>query len=408
MTMKSETAVETLVEQREEFEQFADGKSSLLEIAAQEADASEERGGLSDPLVAAIKESGLTRMLQAPDFGGEAVHPVRFFEASIDLAAKYGSAGWVAGVVAVHNHELAQADPLLQEEVLGADPDTWTSSSYNPVGRARVVPGGFSLSGHWQFSSGAGASQWAMLGGFVTDAEGQIIEASPRHFMVPRSDYQIITESWNVMGLKGTGSKDIVVEGAFVPDHRAIEIGAITDGTGGYRAGREDPLFSMPRNIVFSAAVTAATLGICQGVIEESAERTTTKNGRYGKASEDPYWLAALGTAAADVQASIRHFLWDIERSYELARDLRGAEFPYGVRAEVRRNQVRASHRSVDAADRVFRLSGGSGIRADLPLERMWRDAHAALHHAQQTQGPIVNAAVRNQFGLATTTGIKF
>ena len=226
--------------------------------------------------------------------------------------------------------------------------------------------------------------------------------------MVPRSDYRIVAESWNVMGLKGTGSRDIIVEEAFVPAHRAIEIGAITDGTGGYRAGREDPLFSIPRNIIFSAAVTAATLGICQGVVEENAGRTTTRDGRYGKASEDPYWLAALGTAAADVQASIRHFLWDIERSYDLAGSLRGDPFPYSVRAEIRRNQVRASHRSVDAADRVFRLSGGSGIRTDLPLERMWRDANAALHHAQQAEGPIVNAAMRNRFGLAATTGIKF
>lgn len=380
----------------------------LLTIAAEEAETSETRGCLSAPLVKAIKQSGLTRMLQPTDLGGSASHPTEFFEASIRLASKYGSAGWVTGVVAVHNHELAQADPRLQQEVLGEDPDVWTSSSYNPVGRACVVDGGFLLSGHWSFSSGADRSEWAMLGGFVTNDDGQIVEQSPRHFMVPRADYEILDGSWQVMGLKGTGSKDIVIKDAFVPDYRAIETRAITDGTGGRAAGRDEALFSMPRNIVFAGAVTAATLGICLGIVEESAARTTDHEGRYGKASEDPYRLAALGIAMADVQASIRHFLWDMERSYGLAERLRGDEFPYSLRAEVRRNQVRASHRSLDAVDKLFRLSGGRGIRTDLPMERMWRDAHAAVHHAQQVEGTIINAAVRDHFGFPSLPGIKF
>lgn len=381
---------------------------SLWTIATEEAHASEVQGSLTPRLVEGIKQAGLTRMLQPTDLGGSAAHPVEFFEASIRLASKYGSAGWVTGVVAVHNHELAQADPRLQQEVLGTDPDVWTSSSYNPVGRARVVDGGFLLSGHWSFSSGADPSQWAMLGGFVTNDDGQIVEQSPRHFMVPRSDYEIIDDSWQVMGLKGTGSKDIVIRDAFVPDYRAIEIAAITDGTGGRTAGRDEPLFSMPRNIVFAGAVTAATLGICLGIIEESAARTGDHEGRYGKASEDPYRLTALGIAMADVQASIRHFLWDIERSYDLAERLRGDEFPYSLRAEIRRNQVRASHRSLDAVDKLFRLSGGRGIRTDLPMERMWRDAHSAVHHAQQVEGTIINAAVRDHFGFPGLPGIKF
>ena len=91
-------------------------------------------------------------------------------------------------------------------------------------GRARPVDGGFELSGHWQFSSGTDHCDWIFLGGLVTDQEGNLTKPlDVRHFVLPRHDYQIVDDSWDVVGLRGTGSKDIVIDKAFVPLYRTIK-----------------------------------------------------------------------------------------------------------------------------------------------------------------------------------------
>ena len=113
------------------------------------------------------------------------------------------SAGWVAGVVGVHPHELAHGDRRVQEEVWAKDPDTWVASPYAPMGRARPVEGGYIFNGRWNFSSGTDHCQWVMIGGLVTDQEGNVTDPAAVHFLLPRSDYEIVEDSWDVMGLRG-------------------------------------------------------------------------------------------------------------------------------------------------------------------------------------------------------------
>ena len=213
----------------------------------------------------------------------------------------------------------------------------------------------------------------------------------------PRSDYEIVEDSWQVVGLKGTGSKDLVVRDSFVPAYRVIDTEEITEGTAGVTSGRENPLYAMPRNVMFAGAVTAATIGISKGVLDAFIELVRVHGRHYGKASLDPYQLAALGECAADIDASIRHFLSDIDRVHDICAA--GQPTPLSLRAEVRRNQVRASNRAVAAADKLFRIAGGVSLREDLPLERLWRDSQAAIHHVQNVQDPIMQAYGLDFFG---------
>ncbi|MFE5730024.1 hypothetical protein ACFQ7A_03795 [Streptomyces sp. NPDC056528] len=142
------------------------------------------------------------------------------------MAARSPAAGWVGGVVGVHPWEPAFSEPKLQRELWGENggkADTWISSPYAPNGRARKVDGGFLFSGRRPFGSGSDHCDWAVLGGIVTDDAGNVtMPLDMRHFVLPRADYEILRDSWNVVGLVGTGSKDIAVEDAFVPDHRTL------------------------------------------------------------------------------------------------------------------------------------------------------------------------------------------
>src|SRR5271155_577186 len=138
------------------------------------------------------------------------------------LAEGCMSSGWVYGVVAVHNWQLGLFDARAQEDVWAKDSSVLIASSYMPKGQVERVDGGFRFSGRWNFSSGVDKAEWLFLGGIVSTKNG--VHDYPT-FLVPRSDISI-NDNWHTVGLKGTGSKEVVIEGAFVPEyrtHRAID-----------------------------------------------------------------------------------------------------------------------------------------------------------------------------------------
>src|SRR6202035_3107861 len=112
-----------------------------------------------------------------------------------------------------------------QDDVWGADPATRMSSSYAPTGKAKQVKGdgevggGYTLNGRWSSSSGCDHASWVLLGGIVTDDAGQPVDFCT--FLLPASDYTI-DDVWAPVGLRGTGSNDIIVDHAFVPAHRPL------------------------------------------------------------------------------------------------------------------------------------------------------------------------------------------
>ncbi len=199
------------------------------------------QNNLSGASVDALKASGGFRLLLAREFGGDEAHPNEFIDWVIETGTHQACAGWVAGVVGVHPWEIAFMDPRLQEEVYGNDPDTLTASPYAPFGSARPVDGGYLLSGEWPYSTGTEHCQWVILGGNVTDPNGNPPDGPPdvRHFMLPRGDYEIVPDSWNVMGLRGTGSFNVRMRDAFVPDYRVCEASQVIDGSLPTRDARE-------------------------------------------------------------------------------------------------------------------------------------------------------------------------
>lgn len=381
----------------------------VADILAKDALNCDKLGQLTPVSEDALRSTGVVKMLQPKEYGGTESHPTTFMETVLEIAA-LSAAGWVAGVVGVHPHEVALGDRRTQDEIWGhrrGSPDTWIASPYAPMGKARPVDGGYVFNGHWLFSSGTDLCQWVTIGGFITEPDGTTItDRRARHFVLPRSDYQIAADSWNVVGLKGTGSKDLIVENAFVPNYRVIDTEEITEGTAAASLGRTSPLYAMPRNVMFAGAVSAATLGICRGMLDAFVDLTRTRDGRYGKSSLDPYQLAGLGAAAADIDASISHFLADMDRVYDTCAA--GEPTPLSLRAEVRRNQVRATNRAADAAASLFKLARGVSLREDLTLERLWRDSQAAIHHIQNVQDPIFQAWGLDYFGHPIPPAVKF
>lgn len=373
-----------------------------LEAAAEET---ERLGKLAEDSVAVVREAGVMRLLQPKDFGGFAAHPRDFAEAVMAVASFCGSTGWVCGVGGVHPWELALCDRRVQEEVWGSDPDTWLASPYMPSGVAVPTGGGYVLSGHWQFSSGTDHCTWLFLGAMVGDAQGKPL-MPPRmlHVILPRSDYTIVEDSWNVVGLKGTGSKDIIVENAFIPDYRTIDAAEVAEGEiAAERAGRTDTVYRLPFWSMFPLGITAAVIGITEGLLRHHYDYQRDRTLATGaKVREDAATLVAISEAAAEIAASRTQLLDGISRAYDLAEA--GLPVTFEQRATIRRNQVRCAWRAVTAADQIFARSGGNALRLDKPLQRFWRDAHAGLHHAIHTPAPGYLAPALIEMGLEPST----
>lgn len=367
--------------------------------------ANEELGRLDDQATKVIREAGVIRMLQPKKYGGLEAHPREWAETIMKIAALDGSTGWVAGVVGIHPWEMAMADDRVQQEVWGEDADTWIASPYAPMGVLRPVDGGYVFSGRWQFSSGTDHCDWIFLGGMLGDEEGKALTPPVQyHVILPRSDYEIVEGSWDVVGLKGTGSKDIIVNDAFIPDYRVLPLAKISEGTAAREAGLTNTLYHVPFSQAFPLGITAAVIGIAEGVLahhlayqKERVQVTGTK------IKDDPYVLYAISEAAAEISASRTALLDNISRFYDQAEA--GETSTFDQRAQGRRVQVQAAWRAVRAVDEIVNRSGGNGMRMTNPIQRFWRDAHMGMVHAIHVPGSVFHASALTNLEIEPPMG---
>src|SRR5690606_25798409 len=178
----------------EEGRRFLGRVEDILDTVRAGREVSEAEGRVPDATVEAMIGTGLFRAFTPLRYGGLEMAPAAFFEGIMRIAEADSAAAWIAGQLNVHSFEIALMDERMQDEFWGENPDARASSSYAPIGKWEQIDGGYRLNGTWTFSSGVDHAQWVILGG------------SDRNFVVPIADVSIDHDSWDVHGLKGTGS----------------------------------------------------------------------------------------------------------------------------------------------------------------------------------------------------------
>jgi 3-hydroxy-9,10-secoandrosta-1,3,5(10)-triene-9,17-dione monooxygenase len=362
----------------------------LLPSLAARARAAEQLRRLPDETVAELKQGGFFRLLQPSRWGGAEADPGTFFETQLAFASACPSTAWVFGVVAVHNWQLALFPLAAQEEVWGDDPDALISSSYAPTGKVERADGGYRISGRWSFSSGCDHCQWVFLGGLVPpEKEGGRPEMLT--FLVPRRDYRI-DDNWHTIGLKATGSKDIVVDGAFVPEPRTHRL---LDGFRQASPGNEvnpAPLYRLPFGQIFVRSVSTSAIGAALGALDVytaiAAKRVAAGDGQ--KVAEDP----AAQLVAAQAAALIDEARVVLHRNFDemMTRVKANQEIALDRRLRFRYDSAQAVVKSVAAVDLLFTASGGRAIFVDSPMQRYFLDVHAArAHYANNPDKPARN-----------------
>jgi 3-hydroxy-9,10-secoandrosta-1,3,5(10)-triene-9,17-dione monooxygenase len=379
-------------------EAYIDRVRSLLPALRERAPRAEQLRRLPDETFADFQEAGLFRALQPKRYGGYELDPGTLYQAVMEVGTVCGSSAWILGVIGVHNWHLAIFPAQAQEDVWGADTSLQLSTSLAPTGTVGRVDGGYRLQGRWSFSSGCDFCQWAVLGGIVPSGDsGQAPDA--RVFLVPRRDYEI-DDNWHVTGLCGTGSKDLVVNDAFVPEHRTHTYLDAFHLRHPGTAVNDAPLYRLPFGIIFPNGIAAPAIGVALGALEAFREQSRARvNLRdQSRLVEDPFIQYRLAEAAAEVSAARDRLLGNFAEMMRLVRA--GEEIPLSARARYRWDAGKAIEWSVQAVDRLFEASGGRGIFLNNPIQRAWRDVHAMRAHAGNNPERAAAVFGRSEFGL--------
>ncbi|TQS47082.1 3-hydroxy-9,10-secoandrosta-1,3,5(10)-triene-9,17-dione monooxygenase oxygenase subunit [Cryptosporangium phraense] len=381
-----------------------DAVRDILPALNERATEAEELRKVPAASIQAIQESGVLRLLQPARYGGHETHPLYFYRAVRLIASACGSTGWVASVLGVHPWHVGLFADEAQREVWAEDLDTRISSSYAPQGRATPVDGGYRFTGRWSFSSGSDHATWVLVGGLVLGPDGKPVDF--RTFLVPRSDYTI-DDVWDTVGLRGTGSNDVVIEDVFVPEHRTLSFQNTMKVRCPGQEVNDGPLFRMPYGTIHPFAITAPLIGMADGAYEAYVGHTRSRvRASYlgEKAKDDPFAQVRVARAAAAIDAAWLQLERDINEEYALATD--HAKIPVDLRLRARRDQVLGSTAAIEATDSLYESAGGKAINASAPIQRYWRDAHAARVHAANDVEKALVMYGRVELGLQVTDGM--
>ncbi|MGJ6121889.1 flavin-dependent monooxygenase [Mycolicibacterium sp. Y3] len=386
----------TSIEQRDVQAVLA-GIDDLLPKLRERAQLAEDQRQVPYETVNELDEIGFFKLLQPEQWGGLQADPTYFYEAVRRLASACGSTGWISSIIGVHNWHLALFDQKAQDEVWGDDPSVRVSSSYAPMGAGIVVDGGYLVSGAWQWSSGSEHASWAFLGGPVIK-DGRPVDFGS--FLIPRTEYTI-DDVWHVVGLKGTGSNTVVVKDVFVPTHRFLSYKAMNDGTAGGYENNTAPVYKMPWGTMHPTTISAPIVGMAYGAyaahVEHQGKRVRAAFAGE-KSKDDPFAKVRIAEAASDIDAAWRQLIGNVGDEYTLLQA--GKEIPFELRARARRDQVRATARSIASIDLLFESAGATALVTGAPLQRFWRDAHAGRVHAANEPERAYLIFGNNEFGL--------
>lgn len=330
--------------------------------------------------------STLIRLGNPPRYGGLGPEYDAAFEVAWELGRVCGATAWCYALWTVHNWWIGHFPAQAQEEFFANGPDVLASSALNPTrGTATPVPGGFRLSGRWSYSSGCDAASWVM-----------VAAPYPQGYfwaLLPRPDYTII-DTWFTSGMRGTGSKDIVIDDVFVPTHRTLDPNRAGDSEWTGWELHQRVSYRLPLRCLTGWDLVAPIVGMAQGAVDAFTASLTGTSGP-GRTADSVLVQVRLAEASAEVEAAREFFRQSIRDILDKAA--RGEVFTQLERARYRRNKTFVAKLCVQAVDRLFEASGGQALLESNPMQRFHRDAHAASHH----QGISWDAAAED-FGRQT------
>ena len=354
----------------------------LAPVIAKRAVECEHLGRLPDASFADFRDAGFFRILQPKRFGGYEHDMYTLLEVTREIGRSgCCSSAWVLAILAIHNFYLGYFPPQAQQDIWGEDEDTQTCTPFVPSGTVTQVAGGIEIrDGRWTFASGCDHSRFALVGVLVPDAAG----GPPEYFqcVVPKGDFVIHHDSWDVVALKGTGSKDISIEHCFVPTHRMFSLTKVSQDIAPGREINTGPLYRQPFFPASVCSLIAPAWGAAQAALDGFEERMKSRMMVFGGGKQGEKSTALLRLVEASAEIDAAGLL--LKRNCDAFRDLAVAGQPTtkSLRARALFEGAYATTLLTRAVERLFVASGGSALHEGNVIQRCWRDVHAVNSHA--------------------------
>jgi 3-hydroxy-9,10-secoandrosta-1,3,5(10)-triene-9,17-dione monooxygenase len=350
---------------------------ALIPALARRAPTAAKQRMVHAETIAELQEAGLFRILQPKRWGGYEMDVRTCFEVELALAEGDMSVAWIYGTVGVHPWLLGLIDDRAARDVWGEDTAVLVCSSLAPMGKAVAVDGGFRLSGHWKYSSGCEHCDWSFLGAIVSSERPG--PPDQRLFLLPRTDYEII-DTWNVPGLRATGSHDIVVKDAFVPAYRVQKLADNFNLTGAGLEVNTAPLYRLPFGLIFVRAVSNPAIGALTAMLDAFIAYGSDRVSRAGgKTAENPVALLLVAETAASLDEMKTILFRDFEHLMRHAEQ--GTTPPMNERLAYKFYSSWVPERCSLLAARLFKATGAAGLSSDLPFGRILNDIAAGRQH---------------------------
>ena len=349
----------------------------MIPVLRERAARCDELGRLPDETREDLRESGIARILQPARYGGAEEH----FSGMVDILGAIGSGcgstAWCLAQYIGHNFMIAQWPERAQEAVWEDRRNLVAGILIPPLAKARKVRGGYRLTGQWPFVSGVDACDWTILSGLVT-REGR--EPEERYFVVPKSDYEIL-DTWDAVGLRGSGSHDIRADDLFIPSAMTLPIRHLKGGESPGRKLNRADLYRSPSYATFGLLIASASVGIADGMVRDYTEHAKTRVALMsGKAHIDQTTQhVRLSKAAASVEAAKALLHRNCE---EIMRIVATDRLPSAAeRTKFRAAGTMAGSLAFDAANLIWDAEGGRAVYMKNPVARAYRDLCTATRH---------------------------
>jgi alkylation response protein AidB-like acyl-CoA dehydrogenase len=350
---------------------------SVLPILAENAQACVEARSLVPASMKAMVDAGLFRIPQPSRVGGYELGLRTLAGAVTTVSETCPTSGWVLMVMCAHHFCLGTFPEQAQDDVFGGGRDGLVAGTLAWQGKAAKIDGGYRVTGRWQFCSGVDRSNWVMLGCADAATGGPSV-----HVVVPTKEIDV-DDTWHVLGLAGTGSKDVVAHDVFVPAGRTVDTRAMMRGDSPYSLKHATNLYRVSSDSMLSLSVTTAILGSAKFALAKFVDRTRERRvivTGARKAEHAPTQIR-LAEAAGEIQCAdlmVQDALGVLEgviQTGEGATDM-------NYRARVKWQAAYGAELCRRAVTRLFAGSGAHGVYTSSPLQTAFRNVNVGAQHA--------------------------
>ena len=340
--------------------------------------------------VEAMAGSGLLPMVRPARWGGYEQDWLTLLDCVAEIGKVSGSLGWCFCFLMQHQWVLSFFPEAAQAAVYDRTPDPRIVTSFGAFGKAEPTAGGYKLSGDWSFGSGGDHCSWAIVGAPIMGPQPGM-----RWFLLQPGQFAI-RDTWNSVGLKGSGSNNIVVEEALVAEDFSLDLGAAMGGHAPGSAFLKGPLYQAPLSSQFQFGLLSPMMGAARGALESFLDFSRDRLGGMtgAKVAESPLLQVRIGESAAEIDAAYA-ILERINHGV-----LSGELATPAVAARVGRDFGLCAKLMVQAVDRLFAVAGARGLSETNALARHWRDVHAMANHVALNSESLFQAFGRQALGL--------